>query len=197
MQLGLSLNLIPDSRCLSSASLLRGHLRLTQDEVMVAIERGHIPFAFDLRMAAADRALVRIWHPTVLALVNSHGAQSGEEPPLEQVLARLVPQDDVHSSSLERWWGISHDHVHHLIAAGELPVRRRPLAAHGVNSFTLLACEGLRDFLRRRHGWLIQGKGDRSQEGLKAGDRSAEPGAANSEFETRNSKLPHGKATVA
>lgn len=149
MQLGLGLA-IPATRCLTTAETLRDLLRLTHDEVMAAVDSGVLPYAFDLRAPGADRAEVRIWHPSAEALVKSNGSDSGPRPAIDALLHQLIPGHDVRSSSLERWWTISHQHVHCLIKAGCLPVKRAPQVRLGPNSFHLLSADGLRTFLRHR-----------------------------------------------
>ena len=149
MQLGLGLS-IPATRCLTTAETLRDLLRITHDEVMAAVDSGVVPYAFDLRTPGADRLEIRIWHPSAEALVKSGGKDSGPRIPTDDLLHHLVPGHDVRSSNLERWWTVSHQHIHALIKAGSLPVRRAPSVRLGPHSFFLLAADGLRTFLRTR-----------------------------------------------
>ncbi len=150
MQLGLHL-IPPATRCLSTVETLRDWLRLTHDQVMAAIESGLIPYAFDLRYAARERSEIRLWHPTVSALIESDGKDSGPRPAFESVIEQLVPDRfDIKSSSLETLWSVSHPHVHRLIRAGCIPTKRAPRATHGPASCALLYPEGLRQFLRSR-----------------------------------------------
>lgn len=149
MQASLDIDLPPADRSLSTVESLRDWLRITHDEVLSAIENGVIPVAFDLRTPGAERAEVRIWHPTVEALVRSRGRDSGPRLDADAVIARLVPED-VRSSALETLWSLSHQHVWGLIDSGCLPVRRRPAAASGPLSFAVLHSDGIRAFLRQR-----------------------------------------------
>lgn len=149
MQLGLQLD-VPTPWCLSTLGSLRDWLRLTNDEVLAAIESGAIPFAFDLRSRNAERSELRLWHPNVEALVRSRGADSGPRPILTALWPQIMPSRDVRSSELERWWSVSHQHVNEMIDAGELPVRRARAAASGPHSYTLLSGEELRAFLASR-----------------------------------------------
>lgn len=150
MQLGLHLR-PPATRCLSTIETVRDWMRLTHDQVMAAIESGIIPFAFDLRFAAQERSEIRIWHPTVEALVESDGKDSGPRPPFDQVIEQLVPDRfDIKSSSLETLWSVSHTHIHRLIRSGAIPAKRVPRAAHGPASCALLYPNGLRQFLYSR-----------------------------------------------
>lgn len=150
MQIGLSLK-IDARRCLSHPAALSSYLHQTPEELQADIERGTVHFAFDLRAPSADRACVRLWHPNVLALVASQGADPGPVMPLAEMLLQLVPGlFDVRSSDLERYWSISHQHVHELIAAECLPVSRRGAATGGPNSCHFLSSSGLRAFLRSR-----------------------------------------------
>lgn len=150
MQLGLAMS-VANSRCLSHPGALTSWIRLTRDELLAEIERGTVPFAFDLRSPDSDRATLRLWHPTIEALVKTRGADSGPTPEIHELLLQLVPgRFDVRSSQLERDWDISHQHVHELIAAGCLPVSRQATAAAGPHSFSLLDPAGLRAFLASR-----------------------------------------------
>lgn len=150
MQLPLPMT-IPAARCLCTASTLRSLLALTTEEILTTIESGIIPHAFDLRDSNADqRGLCRIWRPTVEALIRSAGRESGPVASTEFVIEQLVPDRDVRSSELERWWTVSPQHVGSLIAAGLLPIRRSPTASHGPASFHLLDGRGLREFLASR-----------------------------------------------
>lgn len=151
MQLGLDLR-VPAARCLGSLATLRDLLpsRPTYEELAAALESGVIGPAFDLRTPSSDRALWRIWQPSLNELLLSRGARCLAPAPAA-LLADLVPAlDDVKSSSLERWWGVSPQHIHDLIAAGCLPVRRRAAATAGPGSFHLLSREGVTMFLAGR-----------------------------------------------
>jgi hypothetical protein len=141
---------IPTTRCLSSPETVRDFLRLTAEEVAQAVDGGVIPFAWDLRSPGADRSEMRLWHPTCESLIRSSGTDSGPRPAEPDLARMLIPDRDVRSSELERWWSVSHQHVQRLIAAGLLPVRRSPAAAAGPASYHLLTSDGLRAFLASR-----------------------------------------------
>lgn len=151
MQLGLPL-LIPIERRLAPADTLRSHLAATAEEIVGCIECGTIPHAFDLRANRAERSEVRVWMPTVRALMASDGRDPGARArdDIEVLLRELVPARDVRSSELERWWCVSHQHVHGLIAAGELRCVRGGAAGRGPSGFAVLGSEAITEFLRRR-----------------------------------------------
>lgn len=141
---------IPATRCLSSPETVRDFLRYTAEEVAQAVEVGTIPFAWDLRSPGAERAELRIWHPTAEAIIRSGASDPGPQPAEGELYRMLIPDRDVRSSELERWWSVSHQLVHRLISAGQLPVRRDPAASSGPASYYLLTSAGLRTFLASR-----------------------------------------------
>ena len=141
---------IPATRCLSSPETVRDFLRLTAEEVAQAVESGTIPYAWDLRSPGAERSELRVWHPTAEAIIRSGAADPGPQPAEPELYRMLIPERDVRSSELERWWSVSHQLVHRLIAAGLLPVRRSPAATSGPASYHLLTSAGLRGFLAAR-----------------------------------------------
>lgn len=141
---------IPATRCLSSPETVRDFLRLTAEEVTHAVEAGTIPFAWDLRSPGSERAELRLWHPCCESLIKSGARDPGPAPAEVELYRLLIPERDVRSSELERWWSVSHQLVHRLIAAGLLPVRRSPAATSGPASYYLLDAAGLRAFLASR-----------------------------------------------
>lgn len=150
MQLGLAMK-IDARRCLSHPAALINWTHQTPEELMADIECGAVPFAFDLRFPGADRATIRLWHPNVERIVETFGADKGPTPTLDEMLAQHLPGIfDIRSSDLERYWAVSHQHIHELISAGCLPVSRRASAVAGPNSCHLLSSSGLKAFLRSR-----------------------------------------------
>lgn len=149
MQTNLPITPVSLDRSLSTTDTLRDFLRWTHDEVLASIERGIVPVAFDLRAPGASRAEIRIWHPTVTALVQSGGRSSGERVAAPQLVLRLVPAD-VRTSTLERLWSVSHQHVSQLVRSGCLPLAAEPGTDAGPNSFGVVSAPGARQWLLER-----------------------------------------------
>lgn len=165
MQLGLPL-VIPSERRLSPVESLCDGLGCTFEEVVQAIECGIVPYAFDLRLttqeeisdadersARAPRREIRIWRPVVETLIKSCGRDSGPNPPdgIDGVIRYLVPTArDLRTPEIERWWCVSHPHVHRLVTAGQLREQGRRAAARGPSSFALVDRESAAQFLRSR-----------------------------------------------
>ena len=159
MQLGLPL-LIPIERRLAPADALRSHLAATAEEIVGCIECGTIPHAFDLRATRSERSEIRIWMPTVRALMASDGRDPGARAreDVGVIIGELVTARDVRSSELERWWCVSHQHIHSLIAAAELRTIRGGAAGRGPAGFAVIDSSALREFLMRRrlpHFWGV------------------------------------------
>ena len=166
--LQLSLHLaVPQVRCLARLDSLCDDFNAPEEQIIDAAECGAIPFVFNIATNEDTRRELRVWKPVVEALRASGGSRAlpqnlsrnsgtqeagfgSPEFTLEKVLAELIPAREVRSSELEIWWRCSHQHISSLIAAGHLPIHRRPVAAHGPQSFWLLRPAGLRDFLRSR-----------------------------------------------
>lgn len=149
MQLGLSLTIPCDHR-LAPSEVLCSDLACTPEEITHGIDDGSIPHAFDLRAPNAERAEIRIWRPTVLRLRASEGRDPGELLGAEMLIDRLLPHRDMRSTALERWWCCSHQHIHRLIAAGELHPVGRSAATMGPLSYAVLGRGSVVAFLRRR-----------------------------------------------
>lgn len=149
MQLGLSLTIPCDHR-LAPSEVLCSDLACTPEEITHGIDDGSIPHAFDLRAPNAERAEIRIWRPTVLRLRASEGRDPGELLSAEMLIDRLLPHRDMRSTALERWWCCSHQHIHRLIAAGELHAVGRSAATMGPLSYAVLGRGSVVAFLRRR-----------------------------------------------
>jgi hypothetical protein len=125
---------LPADRRLVPLSLCALALGEDMAGAMARIEDGRLPVAWDIRSPGARRREVRVWRGALIEALGLGPAYDPRREPEELAL----PERDVRSTELQRWWCCGQQLIRELRQAGLLRAVRAPLAETGPNAFWLI-----------------------------------------------------------
>lgn len=118
-----------------------------EDDILGAIDCGVIHWAWDIASPGAARREIRIWRDSLIALLGRTKERDVDEA---QVLDGFLPNRDIRSTEIQRWFSCSSTHVHAMLHQSVFTQVRRPSAICGPMSYSVVSRESVAAFLRAR-----------------------------------------------
>lgn len=147
MQLDLPQLCIPAARPLVPVEACMVLLDRDEDDILSAIDSGVIHWAWDIASPGAARREIRIWRDSLLALLQHTKEREADEG---QVLSGFLPQRDIRTTEIQRWFSCSSTHVHAMLDQSVFTEVRRPAALSGPMSYSVVSRGSVVAFLQAR-----------------------------------------------